>query len=144
MKKVSNLRKIRFLRVLGIVVLIASLFWLAMNFSGYSQGSESSLFRKVPLPKKLKEVLGAVESPVSEQKETPEESETPKPEVLSFSKIKEKAQEKVIESSKEIVREKVVEVLKELIDKLAEEETTKEKVCSQVCEEACKEASNVK
>ena len=125
------------MRILGGIVLIAGLFGLTINLSGRSQGSESSLFRKVPLPEKLKEVLGTAEMPTPEQKEIPEESETPKPEVLSVSKIKEKTQEKIIESSREVIREKVVEILKEMVSKLTEEETTKERVCEEVCKEVC-------
>lgn len=139
MRKVTKTQRIRVLRILGAVVLAVALFWLATD---YSSKDKPSLLRTVPLPKppkKLEEVLGAVERLAPGQKNE-EETETPKPEILSLSKIKEDTQEKVIESSKEVVREKVVEILKELIDKLTEEEKTKEKVCDQVCEEVCKDA----
>ena len=139
MKKIKKQRR-RFLRILGAAILVCVLLWLAMNLFGYSQGQEPSLFRKVPIPKKLEEVLGTIKNSAPEPgKEEPKETAAPTPEILSLSQIKEDAQEKVVESSKEIVREKVVEILKELINKLTEGEETKEKVCKQVCQDVCQE-----
>lgn len=125
------------------VVLLVTLFWLATGSSSLSQKEEGVFPGDLPLPKppkKLEEVFGTVKRFTSEQeKEEQEKIETPKPQVISFSEIKEKTQEKIVEGSKEVVREKVVEILKELIDKLTEGEATKGKVCDQVCEEVCRE-----
>lgn len=129
----------RLFRISGAVLVVAALFGLAMNLVDYSPKGGDSLFRKIPVPKKLEEVLGEAKELIPGQKKAPEKESAPEPQALSLAEVKEGAKEKVVEESKEVVREKVVEILKELIDKLGKEEETKGKVCDQICEEVCQE-----
>ena len=152
MAKGSELNKQRLIRVSGVILVIGSLFGLAMIATGHSSPQDFSSFRKVPVPKKVEEVLGIARGLLPGQKSqdsgddqesggtSPSDSRS-----LSLTEVKEEAQEKVVTESKEVVREKTTEILRELIEKLSEKEEVEgeeaeKKVCRQVCEEVCQEA----